>query len=159
MKNSITFEVCNYANAKHKDAFTKLLKHYMLDPMGDSKPLDETQEVKLFNLLSTHSGVATIFVLVNDKYAGLLNYFSLISTFKAKPYIYIHDVIVNRNFRGNGLGRKLMEKVIDIAKEKDCCKLMLEVREDNDPALSLYSSLGFEECEPKNYSWTKTLYK
>lgn len=157
MKNQITFEQCDFKKKHHEAAFTQLLNHYMKDPMGDSEPIDALKQAELVSIWMNHGNAATLFVKVDDEYVGLVNYFYLISTFKVKPYVYIHDVIVHQSFRGKDLGRKLLEQIIEIAKEKNCCKIMLEVRNDNTPALSLYSSLGFEECSPRNYSWTKIL--
>ena len=155
--HQITFEHFDLNNQTHTEAFFNLLKHYMQDPMGDSQALDEKKQAELISLFSQQSNAASLFLKINNEFVGLVNYFYLISTFKAKPYIYIHDVIVHNKFRGKGLGRELIEEIIAIAKEKDCCKIMLEVRDDNAPALSLYNSLGFIDSEPKNYSWTKLI--
>ena len=39
MKESITFELCDWVNEKHTAAFLYLLNHYMSDPMGNHPPL------------------------------------------------------------------------------------------------------------------------
>jgi ribosomal protein S18 acetylase RimI-like enzyme len=52
-----------------------------------------------------------------------------------------------------------MEKLVEIASDRAYCKITLEVREDNEAALALYRNMGFVECEPKMYFWTKTLKK
>jgi len=46
---------------------------------------------------------------------------------------------------------------VEISLERDYCKITLEVREDNEAALALYRKMGFTECEPNMYFWTKTL--
>jgi ribosomal protein S18 acetylase RimI-like enzyme len=38
-------------------------------------------------------------------------------------YLYIHDIIVQKEYRRFGIGRKLMEKCVAIAKERDYCKV------------------------------------
>jgi ribosomal protein S18 acetylase RimI-like enzyme len=98
-----------------------------------------------------------LFVTVGDEVAGLATCFTNFSTFKVKPYINIHDIVIDEAFRRLGLGRKLLQQIGTIAAERGCCKVTLEVREDNETAKALYQSLGFEECAPKMLFWTKTL--
>jgi ribosomal protein S18 acetylase RimI-like enzyme len=67
----------------------------------------------------------------------------------------VHDLAVIKTARGKGIGRKLLERIIEIAKEKDYCKVTLEVRTDNINAQGLYKSLGFIECKPVMHYWEK----
>ena len=43
----------------------------------------------------------------------------------------IEDVAVNENYRGKGIGKKLVEKLIEIASEKGCDKTVLNSSEKN----------------------------
>ena len=56
----------------------------------------------------------------------------------------IEDVIVDENFRGQGLGRGVMEKLIEIAKEKNIVLIDLTSNPQRIAARKLYESLGFE---------------
>ncbi len=49
--------------------------------------------------------------------------------------------------RGKGLGRELMQRLIAKAKELGSEQVMLEVRADNEPAISLYEDLGFVQID------------
>lgn len=155
--NELDFEFCDYGNPKQLTALTDLLNHYMSDAMGDYPPLCKRDQLRLIDGLANHPSAFVLFIKYNSVYAGLATCFINFSTFKVKPYLYIHDLIVYKDFRGKGLGRKLMEKLVDISKERDYCKITLEVREDNKSAQTLYQSLGFMDCDPKMYFWTKTL--
>ncbi len=55
------------------------------------------------------------------------------------------NVAVTPRLRGKGLGRRLMSRVMEVARERGVEKLYLEVRVSNDAALELYRSLGFAE--------------
>lgn len=153
----VTFEFCDFTNPSHLEELARLINHYMADPMGDATPLSKLQQLRLVDGLANHPSSFVLFVFYNGQCAGLSTCFINFSTFKVKPYINIHDIVIDREFRGKGLGRRLMQEIIDIANERGYCKVTLEVREDNVAAQLLYRSLGFEECDPKMFFWTKTL--
>lgn len=46
--------------------------------------------------------------------------------------------------RGGGVGRTLLRELLDRAGQEGCSTVLLEVRADNEPALGLYTSAGFE---------------
>ena len=56
----------------------------------------------------------------------------------------LNDIAVSPLARGKGYGRMLMLNLIDIAREENMKVIFLEVRESNEVAINLYSSLGFE---------------
>lgn len=56
---------------------------------------------------------------------------------------HITNVVVARSARGQGLGRALMDALMQYAANLGARYLTLEVRESNQAAISLYSSLGF----------------
>ena len=65
-------------------------------------------------------------------------------------------VSVKRGYRGIGLGRKLMEMSIDIAKRDKKIKIIrLDVFKTNKIATSLYKKFGFKKIAvlPKSISW------
>ena len=50
-----------------------------------------------------------------------------------------------------------MNAILKRADDIGCAKITLEVREDNLKAQKLYKSLGFEDCQPKMFFWTKKM--
>ncbi len=56
---------------------------------------------------------------------------------------YVEDLVVNPEYRGLGLGRKLLEQGIQWARESHFPGVMLETQDDNVPACILYESCGF----------------
>ncbi|MBT1165263.1 ribosomal protein S18-alanine N-acetyltransferase [Bifidobacterium simiarum] len=51
---------------------------------------------------------------------------------------------VDRQHQRQGIANALMRRLIDEAKAKGARRMLLEVRVDNEPALALYRSFGFE---------------
>jgi ribosomal-protein-alanine N-acetyltransferase len=68
-------------------------------------------------------------------YAGLL---------APGPEADVQTVAVAPTCQGQGLGGILVDALIDQARLRSASTLLLEVRADNEPAIRLYSRLGFE---------------
>ena len=69
------------------------------------------------------------------------------STFRALPLINIHDIIVSKRFRGLEIGKKLVSEIESLALATKCCKITLEVRQDNIVAQTMYKTFGFSKGE------------
>ena len=71
----------------------------------------------------------------------------------------------DERFQGRGLGRRMLENLVDRARTLGAAVVLLEVRVDNDPAIHLYESAGFERLgmrrayyQPGNIdAWTMRL--
>lgn len=61
------------------------------------------------------------------------------------PVADIQTIGVARSFQGRGAGRRLLEILIDAARRRAAEDVLLEVREDNARARSLYRRRGFRE--------------
>jgi ribosomal protein S18 acetylase RimI-like enzyme len=58
---------------------------------------------------------------------------------------YIAEVLVDKNFRGMGLGKKLMQTFEDHL-DKNSEHVLLRVWDQNEAAVTLYQKTGFEVC-------------
>jgi ribosomal protein S18 acetylase RimI-like enzyme len=56
----------------------------------------------------------------------------------------LEDLFVREDARGSGVGRALVEEVIEIAHARGCRRVELDANEDNAAALGLYRSFGFD---------------
>ena len=56
----------------------------------------------------------------------------------------IEDVAVNEKYRGQGVGKKLVERLILIGKQKNCDKIVLSSSEKNS---KFYEKIGFKKKE------------
>ena len=56
----------------------------------------------------------------------------------------ITNVCISPDYRGNGYGKRMMNGLLDIIKERGCLEVTLEVRKSNLTAGSMYEKLGFE---------------
>ena len=148
---------CDYTDTDHLEAIGNLLNAYIADDMGGGEPLNPIQKLRLVDGLNQHPTSIVLLAQIDDAFCGLLIAFENFSTFTVSPMINIHDVIVLPEYRGNGVGKYLLESVIRKGKQQKASRVTLEVRKDNVAAQYLYKSLGFDETEPPMHYWRKTL--
>jgi GNAT superfamily N-acetyltransferase len=82
--------------------------------------------------------------------AGFALFFHNFSTFLARPGIYLEDLFVVPEQRGRGIGRALLERLAQVAVERDCGRLEWAVLDWNRDAIGFYERLG---AKP-NSEWT-----
>ncbi|EKD42865.1 MAG: GCN5-related N-acetyltransferase [uncultured bacterium] len=63
----------------------------------------------------------------------------------AEPYGLLEDVYVDETQRGQGVGRKLLEQIIEEAKNRGCYKLLATSRKSNEQVHAWYKRAGFLE--------------
>lgn len=74
------------------------------------------------------------------------------SVFIVSNEAYINNIAVLKDYRSQGIAKKIVNHLINICKDKNCDFITLEVRESNSPAISLYEKQGFEKITVrKNY--------
>ena len=73
-----------------------------------------------------------------------VNCFEGFSTFQARPLLNIHDVVVHKDYRGQGVSGLMLQKVAELARQRNCCKLTLEVLQNNPAAQAAYRKAGFQ---------------
>lgn len=152
----------DYDNPEHEKAIQTLMNHYAQDPMGGGEALSELALNNMVKGLKAFGRAVTMLAYVDNQPVGLINCIEGFSTFKAKPLLNIHDVVVLDGFRGKGITQSMLKAVENYAIEIGCCKLTLEVLEGNKPARRAYENYGFAayELDPEMGSamfWQKLL--
>lgn len=79
---------------------------------------------------------------VEGRDAGFALFFQSFSTFLARPGLFLEDVFVRPEFRGQGLGRKFLERLAAIATARGFGRVEWNVLEWNRPAIRFYESIG-----------------
>lgn len=80
---------------------------------------------------------------------GELMGFASYGSFRAWPaykYSVEHSVYVDTRFRGRGIGRRLLEAVIEAAREQDYHVLIGGIDASNEASIALHERLGFTHC-------------
>lgn len=75
----------------------------------------------------------------------------VISVKLAGPSLWLEHLYVDPQWRGHGLGRALVEQVLDWAEDHGMMGIELEAYQGNTPAAVLYRSLGFGRLSRERY--------
>lgn len=74
-------------------------------------------------------------------------YYIRYSTWKGQR-MYLEDLIVTENWRGKGIGKKLLDRLIDEARERNFSGIGWQVLDWNEPAINFYKK--YEEVNFDN---------
>lgn len=141
----------------HAKEVLRLTDMYARDAMGMEEPLPNATRIRLLGKLRALPNAFTLLAFRDQEGVGIANCFIGFSTFEGQNLINIHDFAVVPEWRGLGIGKKLLRAVQSKAKKLNCCRITLEVREDN-PAIDLYERFGFDNGDPRMLFMSKELY-
>ena len=133
------------SDAEHAAGILDVLDSYASDPVGGGEPLGPAVRERLIPALRAHPATLVLLALLQDRAVGVAVCFEGLSTFRARPLLNVHDLAVLPGLRGRHIGRALLEAAESRALQRGCCRLTLEVQEDNHRAMALYRSFGFED--------------
>jgi GNAT superfamily N-acetyltransferase len=83
--------------------------------------------------------------IIEGKIIGRAFLFLIYNDLHSKPYGLLEDVFVEEEYRGKGIGKELVKKVIEKAKELGCYKLIATSRFGRENVHQLYENLGFKK--------------
>ena len=86
----------------------------------------------------------------NDEVVGFALFFPNYSTFLGRPGIYLEDLFVLPECRGQGHGKALLQSLAQLALARGCGRLEWSVLDWNEPAIDFYRSLGAKPMD----EWT-----
>jgi GNAT superfamily N-acetyltransferase len=119
----------------------------LLYELDRPKPIDN--EIKVFkNKIRGYFSDSQKTILLakqDNKIVGLVSVIFLNRLNRAKPEMYIPELIVTKQFRNFGIGKKLIKHCIDLAKKKDCYRIRLESGNQRKESHKFYKSIGFEQ--------------
>lgn len=143
--SDITILEANLDLTIHSQAVLDLINAYAADPMGNGRALEPDVMKNLIPGLKKHPNTLVFLGFAENKAVGILTGFKGFSTFNAKPLINISDFYIHPAHRGKGIGMMLLKAVEQKAVETACCKITLEVQQNNEKAKKIYSAAGFKQ--------------
>ena len=71
---------------------------------------------------------------------------------QGRPIGYIENVVTDEKWRGKGVGTKLLQEAVAIAKVQNCYKVFLESGIARTGAHEFYRTLGFDDTHKKAFN-------
>ena len=132
----------NFRFAKRQDV--PLILKFIRELAEYEKMLDEVvaDEAMLEEWLFDKEKAEVIFACLDDKEIGFALFFHNFSTFLGRAGLYLEDLYVLPEYRGNGYGKALLKKHAAIAVERQCGRLEWCCLDWNQPSIDFYLSLG-----------------
>lgn len=81
---------------------------------------------------------------------GFALFYTRYSTWKGQR-MYLEDIVVTEKMRGHGMGKLLLEKLIEVAKERKYSGILWQVLDWNAPAINFYKKFEGVKFDPE---WT-----
>jgi len=101
-----------------------------------------TEELLKESLFGEKHFVEVLIAEYKGEPAGQALFFHNFSTFVGRPGIYLEDLYVRPHLRGHGIGKALLQAVINLAKERNCGRVEWAVLDWNKPSINFYKSIG-----------------
>jgi GNAT superfamily N-acetyltransferase len=79
---------------------------------------------------------------MSGRIVGMAIYFFNFSTFHGQPGLYLEDIFVEPEWRGNGIGRAFFAALARRALSEGCSRMEWSVLNWNAPSIAFYRSLG-----------------
>jgi len=119
---NIIVEKANLNDASHAEAILYLLNCYAEDEMGGGEGISDYVRTHLIEQVKSRTDVIILLAWDGIIPVGLLTSFEGFSTFYAKPLINVHDLVVVKNYRGNGISIQMLRHLEALATLRGCCK-------------------------------------
>ena len=81
----------------------------------------------------------------DDKAVATATIYYIEVALRARPYALLEGLVVDKSHRAHGIGTALFEKCIEIAKSKNCYKMIFTSGKDRPDAHKFYEKLGFKK--------------
>lgn len=138
MNNQI---VIRFATEKDVQAIFSLIKELAeFEKLSHQIKTDEAELRQ--TLFGDNKFVEILIAEFEGQIVGQALFFKNFSTFLGKPGIYLEDLYVKPEMRSKGIGKKLLNKIISIAKERNYGRVEWSVLDWNESAIDFYKKIG-----------------
>lgn len=134
-------ELCREVRQHHID----ILKGYFTEQNDEFEQLGflaSLEDKKTIALVATEDNVIYGYILAERKYSPYL---------EEPNVVHIANIGVKKGFRGQGIGKKLMDTLFEICESLEIDEIRLGVFNKNTGAHKFYEQYGFEPFEQRMY--------
>ena len=130
----------------------KLMELYVqLSPVNEGLPAQTRDEI--WAQIQKDDKITYLGAYENDTLIATC-FLAIIPNFsnQGRPIGYIENVVTDEKWRGKGVGTKLLQEAVAMAKSQNCYKVFLESGIARTGAHEFYKSLGFDDTHKKAFN-------
>ncbi len=130
------------ATARDIPEIVRLIRH--LAAHDHVRPPDSDTLTSVLGALLTHGAI--YIVAQADEGEALIGAMQLdfrLTTWEAAPYVYIEDFVVDDAYRRQGIGSAMLALAEDLARERGCVRMDLDVLQESVDSQRFYARHGF----------------
>jgi GNAT superfamily N-acetyltransferase len=113
-------------------------------------PKDKAEHLKNA-LLSDNPCLQCWIVVVKDELAGYATFTFDFSTWDARYYLHLDCIYLEEKFRGLGIGKEIMNRLLAAARKKNCINLQWQTPVSNGPAIRFYEGITSNALDKKRF--------
>lgn len=84
---------------------------------------------------------------IDGRFTGCCLYFPSFSTWIGRPGVYVQDFYVADEFRGKGIGERLLQRLASVTRKRGGCYIRLAVDTQNFRAQAFYARAGIKHSD------------
>jgi GNAT superfamily N-acetyltransferase len=89
----------------------------------------------------------TLIAEIDGRFAGCCLYFPSFSTWIGRPGVYVQDFYVADEFRGKGVGERMLQRLAAVTRKDGGCYIRLAVDTENFRAQAFYTRVGIKHSD------------
>jgi len=126
-----------------EDDYSSILK--LLKQLWPNRKLKNETLKKVYTIALKCEKQKLIAALIDNQIVGFCSLTIKNNLWQAGNLGHIDELIVDNNLRGKGIGRKLMNEIVQIAKKNKCNRIELDSAFHREEAHQFYENIGFEK--------------
>ncbi len=103
-------------------------------------------------IFGKRSFVQALVAMAGDRYAGYALFFPVFKSFRGERSVFLEDLYVTPDLRGNGLGFVMLREVAKYAEGQGFARLDWQALKWNEQAINFYKNLG-AESDDENFDF------
>jgi GNAT superfamily N-acetyltransferase len=150
-------ELAEYEKAPDEVIATELdLMKALFGRDSSSPEFDQHDSISTSGSANTPHGQPAVYAFViedpndSDQLAGMAIWFLNYSTWDGTHGVYLEDLYVRPQFRGQGMGKALMKRLAQVCIDNDYSRFQWWVLDWNQPAIEVYRAMGAKAMD----EWT-----
>ncbi|QXM06533.1 GNAT family N-acetyltransferase [Crassaminicella indica] len=140
--------------SKDEEVYVKLNLDFMKavkeeHPYWDSLKMPSEEEMRrtFREAIASPEHIMIIVAEIDKEVVGFANTWTVYSIWSRGKALTVDDLYVLPSYRRNGIGKKIMNYIIEYAENNDYKRVQLHAEIDNEKAHNLYRGLGFSQEE------------